>query len=125
MVYSRFPVHETPSRVKQSSSAEKKKKKKFLVGGLGLTKNRAMVNEGGEEPKEGDPVITIMSPVMYLFHSGFLQLRPQHAFTWGPDKNVLSLTATRCTFVHKHVPTEKAAASLITLFMTVSAALLV
>lgn len=125
MVYSRFPVHETPSRVKQSSSAEKKKKEEIPRRWAGTYEKPGDGERGGEEPKEGDPVITIMSPVMYLFHSGFLQLRPQHAFTWGPDKNVLSLTATRCTFVHKHVPTEKAAASLITLFMTVSAALLV
>lgn len=31
----------------------------------------------GEEAEEGNPAIIIMSPVMYLSHSGFLQLRPQ------------------------------------------------
>ena len=64
----------------------------------------------GEEAEEGNPAITIMSPVMYLFHSGFPSAAPAAPVHMGADKNVLSLTVTRCTFVHKHVPTGKVAA---------------
>ena len=47
---------------------------------------------------------------MYLFHSGFPSAAPAAPVHMGADKNVLSLTVTRCTFVHKHVPTGKVAA---------------